>query len=151
MTPSPAEVHLMLTGKMPEANHVAFYGSGKAGFSDKSFDSDRFLAVSMLTLQRTMRSGLNSPSRVVLLVAPSHDKWIVEQLDEVSRATFNHIKKTGGTSKGRAELAKMIGLCFKMLFVGSRLLQLPEQPASWTSFGWTKEDPIPDWMREGLL
>ena len=125
---TPSDVHTLLMGKEPEASHLAFYKSGKKGFSDKSFDKDRFLAVSILTLQKTMRSGLKSPSRVVLLVAPTHDKWVVEQLDEVSRTTFNVLKKVPGTSKARAELAQVIGACFKMLFVGGRLLRKLKEP-----------------------
>lgn len=149
---TPSDAHMLLTGKPPDAAHTLLYESGKAGFSDKGLDKDRFLAVAVLTLQKIMRTGLLKPSRAVLYIAPSHDKWAIEQLDAVSRLTFDAIKNRGGSAKGRNALATAVGNCFKMLFVGgNRLLQVNEVPQAWTSFGFSKEDPIPDWMRDGLL
>jgi hypothetical protein len=146
---TPSEVHFMLTGEEPDSSHTKFYDSGKMGFSDKGFDKARFLSVAMLTLSKTLRRA--TPSRVVLLISPSHDKWVVQQFDDVSAVAFKVLKKFPGTPSGRADLARLFGSAFKMVFYSSRLLQLPDMPEAWTSFGFSKEDPIPTWMRDGLL
>jgi hypothetical protein len=148
---TPPELHRTLLDAVPSDFQQAFYASKKLGFSDKIANEEKFIAVAVLTLSKTMRVHLRKPERVVLFVAPVHDKWVVDQLDKIARKAFNSVKKLGGSTAGRAELAKVIGECFKCLFVGSRLLQLPEMPEAWTSFGFSKDDPIPDWMRDGLL
>lgn len=141
----------MLMGTAPTAAQDAFYNSGKMGFSDKALDKDRFLPVAMLTLQKTMRKSLMTPTRVVLLTPPSHFKWVQDAFDDISVVAFKTLKKFPGSSDGRAKLSRAVGNCFKIVFYNSRLLQLPEVPDAWTSFGFSKEDPIPDWMRDGLL
>ena len=146
---SPSDVHRLLLGTDPEAEHSKLYESRKMGFSDKGFDKSRFLAVAMLTLSKTLRTA--QPSRVVLLIAPTHDKWVVEEFDNISAVAFKSIKKHPGSLQGRAALAQLFGSAFKTVFYCSRLLQLPDQPESWTSYGFAREDPIPDWMRNGLL
>ena len=148
---TPPELHGTLLGEEPADLHKKLYESGKFGFSDKTLDPERFLAVAMVTLHKTTRVSMHKPARVVLLVPPLKDKWAIEQLDVISERMFRHMKKMPGTSMARGNAAKMVGGWFKVLFVMSRLLQLPEQPDAWTSFGFSKEDPIPDWMREGLL
>jgi hypothetical protein len=120
------------------------------GFSAKSFDTDQFLAVSILTLQKTMRDSIYRPARVIMLVAPTHDKWALDQFDAIAGRCFTTLRTASGTTKGRIQFVKLIGECFNKILVGSRLLQLPDVPAAWTSFGFSKSDPIPDWMREGL-
>ncbi len=145
----PSDVHRILMGKEPETEHSRLYDADRMGFSDKTFDKSRFLAVAMLTLSKTLRTA--QPSRVVLLIAPSHDKWVVEEFDNISAVAFKSIKKHPGSLQGRVLLAKLFGDAFKTVFYCSRLLQLPDQPESWTAFGFTREDPIPDWMRAGLL
>lgn len=146
----PIKLHKTLYGAEPGEAHVSFYDSGKMGYSDKEFDVARFEAVVVLTLHKTLRTGIAKPSRVVLLVAPTHEKWVMEQFDKAARRIYGNFKKLAG-AQSRTELAKLFGNCFAAVFVGSRLLQLPEMPEAWTSFGFTKEDPIPDWMRDGLL
>jgi hypothetical protein len=148
---TPGQVHALLMGNEPNEIQQAFYSSGKMGFSDKALDKERFTLVAMLTLQKTMRTSMMTPSRVVLLTPPSHFKWVQDAFDDISVIAFKMLKKYPGSSKGRADLSKMIGNCFKIVFYNSRLLQLPDVPDAWTSFGFTREDPIPDWMRAGLL
>ena len=150
MTATPT--HRLLTGEDPLPIQEKLYESGKFGYSDKALDEDRFLGVAVMTLHKTTRDGRHKPpSRVVLLVPPAQDKWVLEQLDRISAKTFKHLKHLPGTKPSRDRVSIMIGEWFKVLFVMSRLLQLPEQPEAWTSFGFSKEDPIPDWMRDGLL
>ncbi len=142
----------MLLGEEPGPNLVKLYTSGKAGFSDTALDEERFLAVTMLTLQKTMRKTMLTPSRVFLLVPPTHYAWVERHYDDVSAAVFRALRSRPGTLKANGQLAKMIGECFKMVFASVRVLQLPGMPEAWTSFGFSKEDPlIPDWMRGGLL
>jgi hypothetical protein len=149
LTMTPSEIHVMLMGKQPDASHTKFYKSGKMGFSDKGFDKDRFLAVAMLTLYKTLRN--KTPSRVVLLIAPSHDKWVVDEFDNVSVVAFKTLKSYPGSPSYRVQLAKLFGSAFKTVFYSSRLLQLEQEPEAWTSFGFSKEDPLPAWMKNSLF
>ena len=145
------DFHQMLTGEAPGQIAASFYATGKSGFSDKTLDAERFAAVAVLTLFKTTRTSMERPDRVVMLVPPSADKWVISQLDGVSAMVCEHCKKIPGTKEARTRLARMIGDWFKVLFVASRALQLPEQPEAWTSFGFSIDDPIPDWMRDGLM
>lgn len=147
---TPGDLHVVLLGEEPTEVQRALYESGKMGFSDKSFDTDQFMAVSVLTLQKTMRVSIYRPERVIMLVAPSHDKWTMEQLDKLASRFLGTLKTAPGSKEGRIRFVKLIGECFKKILVGSRLLQLPEVPDAWTSFGFSRVDLIPDWMREGL-
>jgi hypothetical protein len=145
------DFHRMLSFDDPTETHNKLYASGMLGFDDKNLDEERFLAVATLTLFKTTRKDLHAPERVILLVPPRKDEWAIKQLDVISGKCFKLMQKMPGTPKARGDLAKVVGKCFDVLFIMSRLLQLPEQPESWTSFGFSKEDPIPDWMRERLL
>jgi hypothetical protein len=149
---TPSELHRTLLNREPDPSHVRLYDSGKKGFADKSFDQNRFLAVAMITLQKTMRKSMSMPSRVMLLIAPTHEKWVREEFDLISAAVFKRLKTyPASTPAKRLVFARNVGECFKIVGYHTRLLQLPDQPESWTSFGFSKEDYIPDWMRNGLL
>lgn len=146
---TPSDVHSLLIGQVPELEHRRLYSSGKNGFSDRAFDESRFLAVAMLTLAKALRTS--NPSRVVLFISPTHDKWVVRQFDDISAVAFRSIAKGPGSPEGIRSLAHLFGDAWKMIFYTSRLLQFQEKPEAWTSFGFSIEDPIPEWMREGLL
>jgi hypothetical protein len=148
---TPIELHKTLYRTAPLESHLKLYESDKKGFSNKALDEGLFRAIVVLTLHKTMRGSADQPARVALLVAGTHEKWVIDQFDKEAREIFSNFKTMPGTQKSRAALAKLFGNCFKAVFVGSRLLQLPEAPEAWTSFGFSDQDPIPDWMREGLL
>ena len=147
---TPGDLHRVLLAEEPTEGQQILYDSGKMGFSDKSFDTDQFMAVCVLTLQKTMRVSMYRPERVIMLVAPTHDKWALEQFDLVAGRFLGTLKRAPGSKAGRIQFVKLIGECFKKILVGSRLLQLPEVPDAWTSYGFSRGDLIPDWMREGL-
>ncbi len=146
-----SELHLTLLDKEPDPSHVRLYTSGKVGFADKSFDQNRFLAVAILTLHKTMRKSMKLPLRVMLLMPPTHEKWVRDEYDLISAAVFKRLKTYPGSPETVKLLAKRIGECFKIVGYHTRLLQLPDQPESWTAFGFSREDFIPDWMKDGLL
>lgn len=149
---SPAEAHQRFLGSPPNPTHTKLYESGKMGYSNSSLDKELFTAVAILTLAKTTtRGGMLHPTRVVLLMPQTHDDWVVAQLDDLNLKMCNRVKKMSGSKTGRVLFAKRMLGCFNVIFTFNRVLSLPKQPLLWTSFGFQKTDPIPEWMQDNLL
>ena len=139
-------------GQEPSATDVAFYASGNLGHSTRDLDKDLLLPVMILSLHKTMRSGFRTPSQVIVFTPPISKDWVLAQFGEFSKDIFNRLKdRRFGSTEGRIALAKAMGKCFAVMFVSPHLLQVPSEPPSWTCFGFTREDVIPDWMKSRLL
>jgi len=124
---TPAEVHALFMGQEPNVADIAFYDSGKLGFSDKTFNKDRLLPVTILSIQKTMRSGLKTPSQVVIFVPPHYLNKVIAQLKDFSVIMYRHLmKKRPGDKESRIALANIMAKYFRVLFINPRLLQLPE-------------------------
>ncbi len=149
MLPRHIQVNLLLDE--PKPIHDQLYDSGKMGYSCKEFDEDRCLAVLMLTLAKISREGLDKPSKVTLLVPKTHDKWLIEQLDNVNKRMCDRLRTFPGTKQKRRELTTNVLGCFNNIWMFSRVLQMVERPTYWTAFGFSKEDVLPDWMQGKLL
>jgi len=150
--PQSTKLHATLLGKPPTKIQYLFYDSGKLGFSDKSLDEERFEAVALLTIRKTMRTSMKRPERVGMVVPSSHEKWVVSHFNEFHRRMHENFKKMKGLRESRFQLTLMMAECFKRVLVGGKgLLQMPEGAVATTSFGWVTEDPLPEWLRQGLF
>jgi hypothetical protein len=128
------------------------YDSGKNGFSDRTISEDRFFAVLGLTLARTMVRGMFAPTRVTMFIRPAHEKWIMSAYETHTNAIFRTIGKLPMQDREvRVNVAQLMGFCLMGIAFSSRVLQIPEPPRLWTSFGFDVDDAIPDWLRAGLL
>jgi len=144
-TSSPnSERHRTLLGKEPTETQVQLYSRFPEfrGFSDQTLDPEILEAIVILGL-----TFGTVQERVFVLAPVVHENWVLAEFNKVTDLVFNEVKK----HPNRAGVAKAYGMMFKKLALMGRLLQFKEEPARWVSFGFSAEDPIPDWMPPRLL
>jgi hypothetical protein len=144
------DVHSLFMGNEPTPAQARFYASKMRGFSDKAFNKERLAAVVVMALVMTTRKSIEDPTRVILAIPSSHDPWAVEEMNKLSKGMFDHIRKSDMTPENRITNAKNLGRLFKSFYLCNHILQYTEKPDCWMAFGFTKDEPIPDWMKERL-
>jgi hypothetical protein len=140
--------HYRLFGVNPTEDQSSLYSAcpSMRGYDDSALNPERFRAVVALAMAHTR----NNP-RVLLLAPIPHEKWVLEQFNETADVLFALCKKIEGPSETRINVAKVYGEMSRRIFIFGRLLQLPSDTQSWVSFGFGKEDPIPEWVKPHLL
>jgi len=138
------ERHRTLLGKEPTGIQVRLYENFPTfrGFSDKTLNPEVLEAVIVLGL-----TFGTAQDRVFVLAPVAHEDWVLEEFNKVTDLVFNECKK----HPHRARVAKAYGTLFKKMAIMGRLLQFKEEPVRWVSFGFSAEDPIPEWMPQRLL
>ena len=148
---TPYQIQELFLLQKPTPVQARLYDSGKLGFYGKDLDEERCTATFMVTFSKITEKSLYERSKVTMLVARTHEKWMTEQLDIMNQKVCDTLRRMGGSNKNRADLTKQVLGCFNSLYTFSRVLQLPEIPSSWTALGFAQEDVIPDWMHSKLL
>jgi hypothetical protein len=140
--------HSTLFGTEPSVSQKTLYDGFPTtrGYDDASLDAERFTAVVVLTIAQALQGD-----RVLLLAPLSQEKWVVEQYNAVADRIFTRCKTLTGPKESRVALARNYGAMFKRIYIFGRLLQLAEPPKAWASFGFSKADPIPEWVKESLM
>jgi hypothetical protein len=139
-----AASHRILLGKDPTETQIRLYENFPAfrGFSDKTLNPE--------VLEATIVLGLTfglARDRVFVLAPVAHEDWVLAEFNKVTDLVFNECKK----NPNRVRIAEGYGRLFKKLAIMGRLLQFKEEPVRWVSFGFSAEDPIPEWMPQRLL
>ena len=139
MAITPVVQHQLVLGKDPTASQVTFYEKtpGFRGLSDRSLDFEQ--------LEATLILGLFSGTindRVLMFAPVAHEAWVLEGFNTVISTIFEQCKKS---EKAMAR-AKGYQTLFSKIALTGRLLQLETEPPHWVSFGFSKEDPLPEWM-----
>jgi hypothetical protein len=120
------------------------------GASAREMDQETFESALVMAITQTFPNGPNAePFKCYFFVPASAEKWAIEQLNVSARRIFEKLK--GMPPARRSLAAKQIGRFLKCIMMGSRVLQLEKGPERWVAFGFEKSDPIPDWLRDGLL
>lgn len=143
------KMHVHLLGGEPTTDQAALYDKfpENRGYNDTALNEERFTAVVVLT----MSQAILQKDRVLLLAPLPHEKWVVGQFNGVADRIFAVCKKLPGSHEGRVKLARGYGEAFKRIFIFGRLLQLPEPPKWWASFGFAASDPVPEWVKTALV
>jgi hypothetical protein len=140
-----------LLGTEPNAKQRRIYDAypGTRGLSDRGLDEETFESVLVMALTQTLPRANSEPFKCYFFVPASVEKWAIEQLNVRAKRIFAHLKPLKGERKVLA--ARQLGSFFHCILMGSRVLQLEQGPERWVAFGFDKTDPIPEWLREGLL
>ena len=137
--------HARILGKEPTSEQLEFYAKFPTflGFSDRSLNSERLEAVILKAL-------LIKPleDRVVMFAPVAHEEWVLEKYNSLANTVFNVCKGLRGS---KVPLAQFYSKSFQRIAITGRLLQLPGEPKHWVSFGFSVEDPIPEWMSKRLI
>jgi hypothetical protein len=142
--PTPlSKKHQTLLGKKPTKKQLLFYKRFPEfrGISDKSLDPEILEALFVAAL--TSGKGRD---RAYILAPVAHEAWVMEQFNKTADIMFAGCKKWPNPVK----IAKGYGQMLKKIMIVGRLLQIPEEPPYWVSFGFTLNDPIPDWVKDRL-
>jgi hypothetical protein len=136
--------HCTILGKDPSEKQTLFYANFPTfrGFSDQTLDPEILEAIIITAL--TFGAAQD---RVFLLAPVAHEDWVLEEFNKVTDLIFNKLKK----SPDQVKMATFYGVLFKKIAIMGRLLQFKGEPARWVSFGFSAEDPIPEWMSPKLL
>lgn len=146
--------HVKLLGKNPPKSfkvadsHKVLYKAfdeGKRGFSAASLDRkdfDQFVATFVAAFYLT---AFPTPGKVCFAVARPVEKWAVEQIKTIVKYIYT-IRK--GVPQ---EAIEAIDSALKRMEIGSRVIQIEEEPERWVSFGFNQQDILPPWMRGRLV
>ena len=136
--------HRILLGKKATQKQCQFYKNFPTfrGMSDQSLDPEILEAVLMASL-----TFGTAKDRVYFFAPLAHEKWVLEQINGVINIVFDRCR----TWTNGGGIAKRFGVLFKKLVIMGRLLQIEKEPQRWVSFGFSKEDPVPEWVVPRLL
>ena len=139
-----SERHAILLGKDPTSVQQQLYSRYPEvrGFSDHALDPERLEAAVVAALTTGKAN-----ERVLLLAPVSHEVWVLDGINDVAARMFERCKM----QRDPAAFARGLGTLFQKLLVAGRLLQLPAEPPYWVSFGFSIEDPLPEWMTGRLI
>lgn len=134
----PTEQQRRLYDAYPHAN----------GYSDGNRDAERFRAVLNLALVLAIPDdGVPEHVHTPFVFFPKpFERWVVDEIRKSAESLFDRLRKDR-----RVDAAKFVGNCFKALRLGHLVLQLPGAPDRWVAYGFTRTDPIPNWMQARLI
>jgi hypothetical protein len=145
------KLHRVILGREPTPIQQRLYDEfpHAVGYSDRSLNPERFQAVTVLTLVRAIEAKRGpEPHRVLMFIPPAHEAWVLEQFHTFTKDVFAYCKTLSGN---RVALAKMWGGHFHQIVIAKRVLQFSEPPPYWMTFGFDREDLVPDWVRSRLV
>lgn len=142
---STTQWHKTVLGSEPTAEQSRLYSSYPKykGIADRTLDPKVAEAVLILAL----RSGF-AQDKVLVLAPIQHETWLLQQFDLIVTTALEDCKRY--PSRIRQTTAGYTQLFKKVTLMG-RLLQLHREPQYWVSFGFTSDDPLPEWMPQRLL
>lgn len=147
----PSRIHTVFLGTNPSETHTKLYANFPRyrGFSSADPSREAFEATFIVALMQA--TGENGKfNRSYLFVPATKVAWVNELTLSVARVMFARWKGQG-TPEARKKVVEHLGQALKHLMVGSRVLQMEDEPARWTALGFQAADPIPEWMRSALL
>lgn len=147
----PARVHLTLLGTSPSEEQRKLYDGFPSyrGYSASSPTDDHFEATFVAALTQALGAG-GKFNRSYIFVPATKVEWVNSRTIQIAQTMFGLLKlKPSGEQ--RRKTCENLGAVLKHLLVGSRVLQMEDEPARWVALGFQSADPIPEWMRNALL
>ena len=146
MALSVARYHEVAFGVEPTEVQLKLYNSWPdfRGFSDNALNPVLAEAVILVALKASAGAD-----RVVLVAPHALEEWLLKQIESIAIRIF---EECPGRFPERAPLMiPAYAKLFQKVKMTGRILQMPEEPAHWVSFGFLAEDTLPPWMHGRLL
>lgn len=140
-----AEKHRILLGKNATTKQTHFYENFPQyrGISDSTLDPEILEAIVISALT------FGKPKDRVYILAPSvYTPKILDHFDKTVTAILEKCKRYPEPLAKRATKGYII--LFKKIAIIERRMQNLKEPEYWLSFGFTKNNPIPDWIKSHL-
>jgi len=136
--------HFVLLDKKATDKQKLFYSKFPEyrGVSDQFLDAEILEAVFIAAL-----TFGTFDDRVCVFAPIMHESWILDQFKRVAKVIFQGCHRAQDKVKTAEGYKRMFG----KILLGGRFLQLPKEPSHWVAFGFTMDDPIPEWMKKRLL
>lgn len=147
----PQRIHLAFLGENPGPTHTRLYTEFPVarGFSSNVADEARFEATFVAGLAQVFEDG-GGLQPCFLLLPASQTVWGTAQMTQIVRRMLSRWKHESDPAI-RARAVHRLAEGIKHMMVGSRVLQLDNPPSRWVAFGFTVNDPVPEWLRDGLI
>lgn len=143
----PFTFHRRLLGSEPTFMQRRLYRvfpDGKRGFSCEDTDRERFVAVFVVAMVQTTPVSGKSPD-VVITCPPGYESRTTKHIAWFARQVFRGLKNDTAA-------VKVVRESFKSILLGTQaFVDMPAEPVRWASFGFSKTDKIPKWMKDALL
>lgn len=145
----PAHVHRSFFGEL-SAVHRKLYESGRfRGLSSRDPSKEEFEATFFLALAQVVaEKGKWAPT--FFFFPEDKREWVLASMKETIRGMVRYLRaRTQGVSKEALERLKR---AFQEIQMGSRCMNLPEEPPRWAAIGYDIDHPeLPAWARDKLL
>jgi len=143
-------LHRLLIGGEPHTEQMRLYEAFPSvlGFSSKQSSTPLFEAVLVLALHQAGKKTGEKNFHKVYFLAPANlaESWVVAEFKTAAKRIFGRLK----TGKS-VEAVKHVGTLFHQVMLGSQVFSLPNEPDYWVAFGFTRSDPVPEWLRNKLM
>jgi len=148
------ETHNVLFGPKspPSEKQCLFYKSEAArGFSTKDPDPDLTDAVLVRALAQARIAGSPDYEKVYVMFPDAHRAWIVERIHHLATSTMTRMQPILKTPKGATAIAHVRRWLEALQLGPVEAWKGTEAPPRWVSFGYSKEDNVPGWLKESLV
>jgi len=148
------ETHAQLFGKNSPISEKqrAFYSNGSAkGISTKEMDPEVADAVIIRALAQVREDGNKEFLKVYLLFPEDQRAWVIQRIHNLATTTLTRLQPILKTPKGHAAIAA-VRRWLEALQIGP-VESWPKDtpPERWAALGYTKEDNVPNWLKEALV
>ena len=143
----PRLVHFIFLRKEFTEFHRKLYELRLHGVSLKGKDDDKADATIVLALSQAVENKTIHP--VFILVPENMKPWVISRIAEMAKTCTQLLrsnKRKNVSLPGARNLVASLHLSQKKT---SQLFVMAE-PERWVAIGYSKSDPIPEWMQNGL-
>lgn len=150
----PLETHTMFFGtKQPAADSQrAFYADAKArGFSSKERDPEKTDAAIIRALSSVYDQTTKTYNLAYLFVPADQRDWVIGRVHAIAKMIHSRMEPVLKTERGKLAIAHVRKWLEALSYGPVGAWKGTEPPERWAAFGYTKDDNVPDWLKETLL
>jgi len=150
----PLETHTMFFGsKQPVADsQKAFYANEVArGFSSKDRDPEKTDAALIRALSLVYDQATKSYNPTYLFFPVDQRPWVIERIHAIAKTIHSRMEPVLKTERGKLAIAHVRKWLEALSLGPVGAWKGSEPPKRWAAFGYTKDDNVPDWLKETLV
>ena len=150
----PLGTHTQLFGSTapPTEKQKAFYADPVSrGFSAKGHEVELADSILVRALAQVREVGSPDYHKVVIFSPKTERDLIISRVHNIAQTTMTRIMPILKTPKGQATIAH-VRLWLEALQLGPiEAWKNATPPPRWVAFGYSKDDNVPTWLKDGLI